>query len=46
MINPSNTNKRKATIKMKINNTKVTLSDEARKGVEEEVRSGFLDWLF
>lgn len=31
---------------MKINNPKVTLADEARKGVEEEVRSGFLDWLF
>lgn len=30
---------------MKINNPKVTLSDEARIGVEEEVRSGFLDWL-
>lgn len=31
---------------MKINNPKVTLADEARNGVEEEVRSGFLDWLF
>lgn len=31
---------------MKINNPEVTLADEARKGVEEEVRSGFLDWLF
>lgn len=31
---------------MKINNPKVTLADEARNGVEEEVRSGFLDWLY
>lgn len=31
---------------MKIENPKVTLADEARNGVEEEVRSGFLDWLF
>lgn len=31
---------------MKIENPKVTLADEARSGVEEEVRSGFLDWLF
>lgn len=31
---------------MKINNPKVTLDDEARNGVEEDVRSGFLDWLF
>lgn len=31
---------------MKINNPKVTLEDEARNGVEEEVRSGFLDWLY
>lgn len=31
---------------MKINNPNVTLADEARNGVEEEVRSGFLDWLF
>lgn len=31
---------------MKINNPKVTLADEARAGVKEEVRSGFLDWLF
>lgn len=31
---------------MKINNPKVTLADEARNGVQEEVRSGFLDWLF
>ena len=31
---------------MKIKNPKVTLADEARNGVEEEVRSGFLDWLF
>ena len=30
---------------MKIENPKVTLADEARNGVEEEVRSGFLDWL-
>ena len=31
---------------MKIENPNVTLSDEARNGVKEEVRSGFLDWLF
>lgn len=31
---------------MKIENPKVTLADEARAGVKEEVRSGFLDWLF
>ena len=31
---------------MKIDNPKVTLADEARNGVKEEVRSGFLDWLF
>ena len=31
---------------MKIQNPKVTLADEARNGVEENVRSGFLDWLF
>lgn len=31
---------------MKIENPKVTLADEARNGVEEDVRSGFLDWLF
>lgn len=31
---------------MKIENPKVTLADEARNGVVEEVRSGFLDWLF
>lgn len=31
---------------MKIKNPKVTLADEARNGVEENVRSGFLDWLF
>ncbi len=31
---------------MKIENPKVTLADEARVGVEETVRSGFLDWLF
>ena len=30
---------------MKINNPEVTLDDEARTGVKEEVRSGFLDWL-
>ncbi|MBQ8492775.1 MAG: hypothetical protein IJ464_00625 [Alistipes sp.] len=30
---------------MKINNPFVTLADDARAGVEEEVRSGFLDWL-
>lgn len=31
---------------MKIVNPAVTLADEARRGVEEEVRSGFLEWLF
>lgn len=31
---------------MRIDNPAVTLADEARKGVREEVRSGFLDWLF
>lgn len=31
---------------MKIKNPEVTLNDEARNGVEEEVRSGFLDWLY
>lgn len=31
---------------MKIQNPNVTLADEARIGVKEEVRSGFLDWLF
>lgn len=31
---------------MRIDHPKVTLADEARKGVQEEVRSGFLDWLF
>ena len=31
---------------MKIKDPKVTLADEARNGVEENVRSGFLDWLF
>lgn len=31
---------------MKIENPRVTLADEARNGVEEDVRSGFLDWLF
>lgn len=30
---------------MKINNPKVTLADDARCGVNEQVRSGFLDWL-
>lgn len=30
---------------MKIKNPKVTLEDEARSGVEENVRNGFLDWL-
>lgn len=30
---------------MKINNPQVTLYDEARAGVDEQVRSGFLDWL-
>lgn len=30
---------------MKINNPKPTLDDDARIGVKEEVRSGFLDWL-
>lgn len=31
---------------MKINNPKVTVADDARIRVKEEVRSGFLDWLF
>lgn len=31
---------------MKIKDPAVTLADEARNGVEEEVRSGFLDWLY
>lgn len=31
---------------MKIKNPKVTLDDDARIGVKENVRSGFLDWLF
>ena len=31
---------------MKINNPKVTLADDARIGVKEEVRSGFLEWLY
>ena len=31
---------------MKIDNPRVTLTDEARVGVEETIRSGFLDWLF
>lgn len=31
---------------MKIGNPKVTLDDEARAGVKEGVRQGFLDWLF
>jgi len=30
---------------MKINNPAVTLADDARIGVKEEIRSGFLDWL-
>lgn len=30
---------------MKIQNPQVTLADDARAGVQEEVRSGFLDWL-
>lgn len=30
---------------MKIEHPEVTLADEARSGVKEEVRSGFLDWL-
>lgn len=30
---------------MKIQNPFVTLADDARIGVEEEIRSGFLDWL-
>ena len=30
---------------MKIEHPEVTLADEARCGVKEEVRSGFLDWL-
>lgn len=31
---------------MKIQNPNVTLDDVARNGAQEEVRSGFLDWLF
>ena len=31
---------------MKIETPNVTLADEARSGVEEDVRSSFLDWLF
>lgn len=31
---------------MKVKNPNVTLADEARCGVEQKVRSGFLDWLF
>ena len=31
---------------MKIKDPQITLADEARNGVKEEVRSGFLDWLF
>ncbi|WP_347980174.1 hypothetical protein [Limosilactobacillus allomucosae] len=31
---------------MRIKNPQVTLADEARNGVVENVRSGFLDWLF
>lgn len=30
---------------MKIENPSVTLADDARTGVNEDVRSGFLDWL-
>lgn len=30
---------------MKISNPQVTLADDARIGVREEVRQGFLDWL-
>ena len=30
---------------VKIENSSVTLADEARTGVKEDVRSGFLDWL-
>ena len=30
---------------VKIDNPSVTLEDEARTGVKEDVRSGFLDWL-
>lgn len=30
---------------MKIDNPQITLADESRNGVKEEVRSGFLDWL-
>lgn len=30
---------------MKIENPHVTLADDARAGVEEQLRSGFLDWL-
>lgn len=30
---------------MKIQKPNVTLADEARTGIEEQVRSGFLDWL-
>ena len=31
---------------MKIKDPQITLADEARNGVKEEVRSGFLVWLF
>lgn len=31
---------------MKIKDPKVTLADDARTAVKEEVKSGFLDWLF
>lgn len=31
---------------MKIANPKVTLADDARIGVSEQVRQGFLDWLY
>ena len=30
---------------MRIENPKVTLADDARIGVKEDIRSGFLDWL-
>lgn len=31
---------------MKIADPKVTLADEGRTGVNDQVRSGFLDWRF
>jgi len=31
---------------MKINNPKVTLEDEARVGIKDNDKNGFLDWLF